>query len=88
MSATPDLIPVPDTGTAVTLARMEAKIDVVLAQHETKIEQHADDLRDHEVRLRSLEGRPTVSPRVLWATIASVIAALGTAAPVISRLYS
>ena len=76
-----------DSGTAVTLARLEAKIDVVLAQHETKIDQHTDDLQDHEIRLRTLESTPTVSPRVLWTTVASVVAVIGTAAPLISHLY-
>ena len=77
-----------DAGVAVTLARMEAKIDVVLAQHEAKIEQHSDNLQDHEERLRALEAKPTVSPRVLWTTVASIIAAVATVAPLLSRLYS
>lgn len=44
---------------AVTLARLETKVDVVIGQHGSQI-------TDHEARLRIQEARKTVSPRDLW----------------------
>lgn len=59
----------------VALTRLEAKIDVALARQAASIDKHADQLADHETRLRELEATPTVSPRTLWTTVASIIAA-------------
>jgi hypothetical protein len=77
VTAIPPEVPSNDsTALLVGMTRLEAKVDVVLAQHGAKIDAHASDLQDHEERLRVLEARPTVSPRVLWTTVASIITAL------------
>jgi hypothetical protein len=47
---------------AVTLARLETKVDVVIGQHSSQI-------TDHEARLRIQEARKTVSPRDLWVGV-------------------
>jgi hypothetical protein len=70
----------------LAVARVEAKIDVVLAQHETKIAAHGDDLADHETRLRDLERRSTVSPRTLWTTVSGAAVLLVSLSPVLTRL--
>lgn len=53
----------------VALTRMEAKVDVALAQHGAKIDSLTADGQDHEVRLRAIESRPTVTPGGLWAAV-------------------
>jgi hypothetical protein len=90
---TPRTVPealVPGAGTdpsvVLAVARVEAKIDVVLAQHETKIQAHGDELADHESRLRVLESRATVSPRALWTTVSGAAVLLVTLSPVLTRL--
>lgn len=55
-----------ETKVLVSLARIEGALSSVDAQG-----------KDHEVRLRLLEARKTVSPTTLWTTIASIIATLG-----------
>lgn len=57
----------------IALTRLEAKVDVVLAQHGADLRAHGQDLADHEARLRVIEQKPTVSPRVLWTVTASAI---------------
>lgn len=74
------------TDVLVSLTRMEAKMDVALAQHGAKISAHGDALDDHEERLRVVESRKTVSPGALWATVGSAVAAFGVAAPYIAAL--
>lgn len=54
--------PAPNNELIVTLTRLEAKVDVVLATHDAKLEAHSKDLSDHETRLRGLESQPTVGP--------------------------
>lgn len=44
--------------------RLEAKVDVALAQHGARLDNHANDLRDHEARLRTQEAREYVTPFV------------------------
>lgn len=78
----------PDPAVSYALARVEAKIDVVLAQHEAKIEQHDEGLQDHEGRLRILERTPSVSPRTLWATVSSGVIVMAAIGPILARLYS
>lgn len=90
--------PVSEADLRLVIARMEAKLDVALAQHGARLESHGrtlqdhearlravegnrgadpDDVLDHESRLRAVEARKTVSPGVLWATVASIITAAG-----------
>lgn len=62
MSTARDDLPTPASTEAALLiafTRMEAKVDVALAQHGADLKAHADDLTDHETRLRNLEARPT-----------------------------
>lgn len=45
----------------VTLARLEAKVDVALAQHGAKIEQHGSELGELRQRVARIEDRPIAS---------------------------
>ena len=65
----------------VMLARFETKLDLVLGQHDHR-------LNDHESRVRSLEERKTVSPAQLLATSASVVALMGGTFTVLDRLFA
>ena len=49
-----------DTRVTTMLIRLEAKLDVALAQHGAKLETHGQELVDHETRIRAVEGRPVV----------------------------
>ncbi|UJQ87158.1 tail needle protein [Arthrobacter phage BaileyBlu] len=53
----------------VALTRMEAKMDVGFARIGAVTDKHAASIDDHEERIRTLEQKPTVSPRTLWTTI-------------------
>ncbi|QZN86601.1 hypothetical protein [Cellulomonas sp. C5510] len=75
-----------DPAVVLAVARVEAKIDVVLAQHEAKLEAHGHHLADHETRLRALEARSTVSPRALWTTVSGAAVLLVTLSPFLTRL--
>lgn len=55
----------------IAIARLEAKLDVALAQHSASIAQHDEAIEDHEARLRHLEETPTVSPSKLWTTVSA-----------------
>lgn len=48
----------PDAAVLVAITRMEAKVDVALAQHGADIKSQGRHLEDHEARLRLLEARP------------------------------
>ncbi|WIC90172.1 membrane protein [Arthrobacter phage VroomVroom] len=78
-----------DNGAAllVGLTRLEAKVDVALAQHGADIQNHKTSITDHEARLRVLEAKPTVSPRVLWTVVSSGVALILAAGPVLARLF-
>ncbi len=78
----------------VAFARMEAKLDVALALHGAKLEQHTsqiDSLREDanalEVRVRTVESTPTVSPRTLGAVVVGGAGVLGALFPFLDRLY-
>lgn len=47
------------TALLIAVTRLEAKIDVALAQQRAKIDAHDSDLVDHEARIRAVEGRPS-----------------------------
>lgn len=78
-----------DNGAAllVGLTRLEAKVDVALAQHGADIQNHKTQINDHEARIRVIEARSTVSPRVLWTVVSSGVALILAAGPVIARLF-
>ena len=64
----------------ILLARFETKLDIVL-------QQHGDQLLDHEKRLRVLEERKTVSPMTLLASCATAVALLGGTLTFLDRIY-
>lgn len=83
--------------------RLEGKVDAYATTQGERISRHQEVLDDHETRLRSqeasmpenakerlreIENRPTVSPRVLWTTIASAVAAFAALSPLLERLYT
>jgi hypothetical protein len=63
----------------IAFTRMETKVDVVLTQHGQKLD-------DHELRLRKVEDRPTVSPRALWTAVCSAVAACAALLTVLDKL--
>ena len=84
-----------DSEIRVSFARMEAKLDVALAQHGAKLEQHGSDItilredgKERDIRLLNLERTPTVTPRALAGTAFAIIAAVGTITPLLDRLYN
>lgn len=75
------------TDLLIALTRLEAKVDVVLAQHGADLRAHGQDLADHEARLRTLEATPTVSPKTLWAVTSTALTLiLGVAVFLVSVL--
>lgn len=66
--------------------RLEAKVDIALAQHKQRLDDHAVDLGDHEGRLRALENKSTVSPSQLWTSVLSGLTAVSAAAAAINIL--
>lgn len=87
-----------DEQTAVTLARIEGKLDLINAAL-TAVNTRGDD---HEARLRvlearpvidpervaALETRPTVSPKALAAAVTTVAAVVSALTPFLAQLYS
>ena len=74
-----------DAALLLAFTRLEAKVDVALTQHSADLKDLSRDRDDHETRLRALEGRPTVSPKALWTTVASI---LGVVLPAVALLMS
>lgn len=79
----------------IMLARVEGKLDVLAAQHSTKLDEHARRLdaietqRDaDDARLRAVEHRPTVSPAAALGGAAAVAAIVAAVTPFLDRLYS
>lgn len=90
-------VPAPRAGTPdnpesssvpVMFARLEAKLDVALAQQGAAIDDHDKAIDDHETRLRLVEARPTVSPRALWSAVAGAAGLFAALSPLLERLYS
>lgn len=78
----------PDAAVLVAITRMEAKVDIALAQHGAEIKTQGATVEDHEKRLRVLEATPTVSPRTLWTTVASVGGLALAALPFLDRIIN
>ena len=79
-------VPSDDESTAVALARMETKLDLVISQHTAKLEDHeqrlrqtasASDLAALETDVRTLSDRKTVSPAGLLGAVSGVVGLLG-----------
>lgn len=66
-----------DSSTAVALARIEGKLDRL----GDSINTLARESLDHELRIRILEQRPTVTPKQLAGWLTLGLATVGTAAP-------
>ncbi|AYN57741.1 membrane protein [Arthrobacter phage DrManhattan] len=77
-----------ETDLLIAFTRLEGKVDVALAQHGADIAVHGREIRDHEDRIRALENTPTVSPRVLWTTVASAAGLVLAAMPLIERILA
>ena len=63
----------------VLLARMEGKLDVVVASVESTKEALGSTNRtvaDHEARLRVVEGRPYITPWKLWTSLLGAVTAV------------
>lgn len=69
---------------AVTLARIEGKLDLINAE----LTRHNTRADDHEARLRSLEGRSVVTWRAFLSVLAAVTGVVGAAAPFLAQLYN
>ena len=61
----------------IAFTRMEAKVDIALAQHGAKLDEIVKDVTDHETRVRVIEGRSTVTPMGLWSAVLGAITAFG-----------
>jgi hypothetical protein len=78
----------PDASVLVALTRMEAKVDIALAQHGAEIKNQGEAVVDHEARIRALESRSTVSPRTLWTTVVTASGLIMGAAPFMARVLN
>lgn len=76
-----------ETSLLIAFTRLEGKVDVALAQHGADLKAHADDLADHEARLRVLEATPTVSPKTLWTVVVSASGLIFSALTLLDRFY-
>lgn len=100
----------PDTVTVNTVStddmpawaiRLEAKVDLVVAQQTARLDSHSEDLKDHENRIRSLEAsqpedakhrlrtveeRKTVAPAQLWTAVVTGLGAVGAASAALNIL--
>jgi GTPase len=84
----------------VAFTRMETKVDVVLGQHGTKLDDHEARLRkvedltskavdadDHEKRIREVEARKTVSPVGLLSAVAGGAGLLLVVTQLLDRFF-
>lgn len=79
----------------IILARLEGKLDVVAAQHDARLseltrrvdaaerQRQADD-----ARLRTIEARPTVTPRAMWTGVGTVGALVVGAVTIAEKLLA
>lgn len=70
----------------ILLTRLEAKVDIALAQHGAAIEELKRADADKETRLRFLEQLPRLSARVLWGAVATAVGLLLAGVPVLDRI--
>jgi len=77
-----------DAAVLVALTRMEAKVDIALAQHGAEIKTQGQTVEDHEARIRVLESRSTVSPRTLWTVVAGGAGLAISAISLIQNLFN
>jgi len=70
----------------IALTRMEAKMDVALAQHGARLDSAESNLADHETRIRVIEAKPTVSPGKLWTAVTGGAALVLASIPLMDRV--
>jgi hypothetical protein len=92
MSAEDQPLPARES-TAVTLARLEGKLDTAIALLKQETDEHKATLDDHEQRLRTAEQRlsdqehkPTISPRQFWSGAGSIAVAVGAIWPILFQV--
>lgn len=78
----------PESALLMVVMRLETKVDVALAQHGADIQNQGRDIQDHEDRIRKLELKPTVSPGVLWTTVASAAGLFLAATPILQKILA
>lgn len=75
-----------DRDVFVTLARLEAKVDVAIARQGAQIEAHDADIDDHEARIRALENQPHIKPFTLWTALIGGITAFVALSPFLQHI--
>lgn len=75
--------PIEDKDMPVWAVRLEGKVDAVISLHEQKLAVLDEAGKDHEIRIRVLENRKTVSPAQLWTAVAGGVATLGVLATLV-----
>lgn len=80
------MTPVTDQEIPAWAVRLEAKVDVALAQHGSRLDTHASNLADHETRLRVQEARRTVSPTGLWSAVLGGVSGAAAVVAVITNV--
>lgn len=81
----------------MALTRLDAKFDTVMRMMTLRDEavngqlknlnvEHEKDHNDHESRLRTLEARPVLTPKSVYAMLGLIIAVVGTSATVIGLI--
>ena len=81
----PPVIPAADTSPTWAI-RLEAKVDVALAHQGARLDTHSADIADHEMRIREVEQRRTVSPWQLWLAVTGGVGTLAALVGVLSTL--
>lgn len=76
-----------NTDLVVIVTRLEAKVDVALAHQAAELSAVLKSNADHETRLREIEKRPTVSPRVLWASVCSGAGLVFGAVTIVNNIF-
>lgn len=64
-------------GLALTISRLEGKVDAALTGHGGRIESLETHSADHEHRIRTIEQRPVVQPRHLLSGLMLAAVVLG-----------
>jgi hypothetical protein len=84
----------PGTNVEVMFARLEAKLDVALAQHGATLDKHAEDIAevrkvqdDHEKRHRACETRTVITPKMFLGTLGGLAAVVAALTPFLDKIY-
>lgn len=100
-TVTVNTAPMSDADMPAWAIRLEGKVDLVVAQQTQRLNDHGDQLKDHELRLRSLESsqpedakhrlraveeRKTVAPAQLWTVVVTGLGAVGAVSTALNIL--